>query len=148
MTSNQNSSRDCIFAFKRLVMAHSFVLKRHIFFSNGVSLAGAIDSGINDMNMKYRYDITDDWHLAYMFLIVYFAVEVGLVGVFPHSVSIWSDPCVRACVPLMNWRLPPSRENYRIRGDPVLHLSQARGHLNWRTGLPALLGGNLGCWLL
>ena len=24
------------------------------------------------------------------------------------------------------------------RGDPALHLQQARGHLNWRMGLPAL----------
>ena len=30
---------------------------------------------------------TDDWHLAYMFSLVYFSIEVCLVGVFPHSVS-------------------------------------------------------------
>ena len=30
-------------------------------------------------------------------------------------------------------------------GGAALHLNQARGHLNWRMGLPALLGGNLGC---
>ena len=28
----------------------------------------------------------------------------------------------------------------------TLHLSQVRGHLNWRMVLPALLGGNMGCW--
>ena len=43
---------------------------------------------------------TDDWHLAYMFSLVYFSVEVCLVGVFPHSVSTWRDPCVRFYVPL------------------------------------------------
>ena len=30
-------------------------------------------------------------------------------------------------------------------GDRALHLNQARGHFNWRMGLPVLLGGNLGC---
>ena len=29
--------------------------------------------------------------------------------------------------------------------DPALHLNQSRGHLDWCKGLPALLGGNLGC---
>ena len=29
--------------------------------------------------------------------------------------------------------------------DPALHLNQSRGHLNWCMGLPAILGGNLGC---
>ena len=28
-----------------------------------------------------------------------------------------------------------------LAGDPALHLNQTRGHLNWRVGLPALLGG-------
>ena len=41
-----------------------------------------------------------------------------------------------------------TRKQYRTRGDPVLDLSEARGHFNWRTGQPALLGGNLGCWIL
>ena len=54
-------------------------------------------------------------YLACTFSLVYFSVEVCLVGVFPHSVSIWSDPCIRACVPLMNWR-PPSRENNIVQG--------------------------------
>ena len=71
---------------------------------------------VTDMRHYYqaRYP-TDDWHLACMFSLVYFSVEVCLVGVFLHSVSIWSDPCVRACVPLMNWR-PPSRENNIVQG--------------------------------
>ena len=93
---------------------------------------------------------TDDWHLACMFSLVYFSVEVYLVGVFPHSVSIWSDPCARACVPLMNWH-PPSRENNIVQG--VTRFStwakgEGGGHLNWRAGLPTLLGGNLGCWIV
>ena len=41
-----------------------------------------------------------DWHLAYMFSLVYFSVDVCLVGVFPHSVSTRRDPCVRVCAPL------------------------------------------------
>ena len=28
------------------------------------------------------------------------------------------------------------------------HTPRARGHLNWRMGLPALLDGNLGCWIV
>ena len=44
---------------------------------------------------------------------------------------------------------PPPREKTKSnRGDPALHLHQAKGHLNWRMGLPALLGGNLGCWIV
>ena len=43
----------------------------------------------------------------------------------------------------------PLREKTKSnRGDPALHLYQARGHLNWRMGLPALLGSNLGCWIM
>ena len=71
------------------------------------------------IDMQHYYHAmypTDDWHLACMFSLVYFSVEVCLlVGVFLHSVSIWSDPCVRACVPLMNWRRP-SRENTIVQG--------------------------------
>ena len=32
-----------------------------------------------------------------MFSLVYFSVEVCLVGVFPHSASTWRVPCVRVC---------------------------------------------------
>ena len=100
---------------------------------------------VTDMQHYYhaRYP-TDDWHLAYMFSLVYFSVEVCLEGVFPHSVSTRQDSCVRVYAPLT--LAPPSRKKQQNRtgGDPVLHLNQARGHLNWRLGLPALLGGNLG----
>ena len=101
---------------------------------------------VTDMQHNYhvRYP-TDDWHLAYMFSLVYFSVKVCLVGVFPHSVSTWRDPCVRFHVPLT--LLPPSRENKMEGVTRLLYLSQARGYLNWRMGLPALLCGNLGCWI-
>ena len=65
-------------------------------------------------DMQHYYP-TEDWHLACVFSLIYFSVEVCLAGVFPHSVSIWSYPCVRACAPLMNWRLP-SRENNIVQG--------------------------------
>ena len=38
---------------------------------------------------------TDDGHIAYMFSLVYFSVEVCLVGVVPNSVSTRWDLCVR-----------------------------------------------------
>ena len=59
---------------------------------------------------------TGDWHLAWMFSLVYFSVEVCLEGVFPHSVSIWSGPCVRACVPLMNCPPPYEKKNNIVQG--------------------------------
>ena len=56
---------------------------------------------VTDMQHYYhaRYP-TDDWHLAYMFSLVYFFVEVCLVGMFPHYVSTRRDPCVRVYAPL------------------------------------------------
>ena len=55
---------------------------------------------VTDMQHYYhaRYP-TDDWHLAYMFLLVYFSIEVCLEGVFPHSVSTRRGPCVRVYAP-------------------------------------------------
>ena len=100
-------------------------------------------------DMQHYYHVrhpTDDWHLEYMFSPVYFSVEVYLVGVVPHSVSTWRDPCVRVCAPL-TLATPLTRKQNKTGVDPALHLSQVRGHLNWRMGLPALLGGNLGCWI-
>ena len=95
---------------------------------------------VTDMQHYYhaRYP-PDDWHLAYMFSLVYFSVEVRLVGVFPHSVSIRRDPCVRVCAPL-TLASSLTRKQNRTWGDPALHFSQVRGHLNWRMGLPVLLG--------
>ena len=87
---------------------------------------------------------TDDWHLAYMFSLVYFSVEGSLVGVFPILLAQGEIPA--ACP--SRW-LPTSRKNkIRTGGDSALYLIQARGHLNWRMSLPALLGGNLGCWIV
>ena len=40
-----------------------------------------------------------------------------------------------------------TRKKNRTEGDPALHLSQVSGHLNWLMGLPALLVGNLVCWI-
>ena len=56
---------------------------------------------VTDLQHYYhaRYP-TDDWHLVYMFSLVYFSIDVCLVGVFPHSVSTRWDPCVRVCAPL------------------------------------------------
>ena len=102
---------------------------------------------VTDMQHCYhaRYP-TDDWYLTYMFLLVYFSVEVCLGDVFPHSVSTRRDSCVRVYAPLT--LAPPHEKANSNRGDPDLHLQQARGHLNWRMGLPALLGGILGCWIV
>ena len=103
---------------------------------------------VTDMQFYYhaRYP-TDDWHLAYMLSLVYFSVELCLVGVYPHSVSTRQIPASGSMHPSC-W-LPPSRENeIRTGGDPDLYLIQSRGHLNWRMGLPALWGGNLGCWIV
>ena len=83
---------------------------------------------------------------TYMLVLVHFSVEVCLKGVFPHFVSTRRDPCVRVYAPL-TLAPPPRKKTKSNRGDPALHLHQARGHLNWRMGLPALLGGNLGCWI-
>ena len=82
---------------------------------------------VTDMQYYYhaRYP-TDDWHLAYMFSLVYFSVEVFLEGVFPHSASTWRDSCVRVYAP--RTLAPPSRKKIE-QGDPALHLNQARGHL-------------------
>ena len=55
-----------------------------------------------------RY-LTYYWHLAYMFSLVYFSVDVCLVGVFPHSARTRRDPCVMVCAPLI--LASPSREN-------------------------------------
>ena len=56
---------------------------------------------VTDMQHYYyaRYP-TDDWHLAYMFSLVYFSVEVCLECVFLHSVSTRRDTCDRVYSPL------------------------------------------------
>ena len=93
---------------------------------------------VTDMQHYYhaRYP-ADDWHLAYMFSLVYFSIEVCLEGVFPHFVSTRRDSCARVYAPLtLAPPPPPSRKKQnRTGGDPALHLNQARGHLTWRMGL-------------
>ena len=100
---------------------------------------------VTDMQQHYhaRYP-SDDWHLAYMFSLVYVSVEVCLVGVFSHSISARRDRNARVYARL-TLASSLTRKQTRTGDDPALHLSQARGHLNWRMGLPALLGGNRGC---
>ena len=85
---------------------------------------------VTDMQHYYhaRYP-TDDWHLVYVFLLVYFSVEVCLEDVFPHFVSTRRDPCVRVYAPLKLATPLPRQKTKSDRGDPALHLHQARGHL-------------------
>ena len=70
---------------------------------------------VTDMQHYYhdRYP-TDDWHLAYMFSLIHFSVDVCLVGVFAHSVSTRRDPCIRVCAPLT--LASPSWENKNQTG--------------------------------
>ena len=65
---------------------------------------------VTEMQHYYhaRYP-TDDWHIAYMFSLVYFSVEVCLEGVLPHPVSTRQDSCVSVYAPLT--LAPPSRKN-------------------------------------
>ena len=56
---------------------------------------------VTDMQHYYHaWYPTDNWHLANIFSLVYFSVEVCLEGVFPHSVSTRRDPCIRVYAPL------------------------------------------------
>ena len=83
---------------------------------------------VTDMPYYYhaRYP-TDDWHLAYMFSLVYFSVEVCLEGVFPHSVSTWRDSCVRVYASPHAAPSPLTQKTKSNRGDPALHLNQRGG---------------------
>ena len=95
---------------------------------------------VTDMQHYYhaRYP-TDDWHLAYMFSLVYFSVEVCLVGVFPHSFSTRRDPCVRVCAPLT--LPPPSRENKKSnRGWPGSPLEPSEGAFELTHGSACIIG--------
>ena len=82
---------------------------------------------VTDMQHYYhaRSYPTGDWHLAYMFLLVYMSVEVCLEGVFPHSASTRRDPCVGVYAPLTE-SLYPSREN-KITGVTRLSTCTKRG---------------------
>ena len=102
---------------------------------------------VTDMQYYYhaRYP-TDDWHLAYMFSLVYFSVEVCLEGVFPHSVITRWDSRVRVYAPL-TLASPLTKKKIEQGGhiSPLEPSGGGGGHLNWRMDLPALLDGNLGC---
>ena len=92
-----------------------------------------------DMQHYYhaRYP-TDDWHLAFMFLLVYCSVEVCLEGVFPHSVSKRRDPCVRVYAPLT--LAPPSRENKIEQGWPGSPLAPREGAFERKHGSACIIG--------
>ena len=81
---------------------------------------------VTDVQHYYhaRYP-TDDWHLAYMFSLVYFSVEVCLEGVFPHSVSTRQDSCVRVYAPLT--LAPPSRKKNRTWVTQLSTWTKRRG---------------------
>ena len=71
---------------------------------------------VTDMQLYYHvWYPTDDWNLAYMFSLVYFSVEVCLVGVYPHSVSTRRDPCARVCAHLTL----KTKSNRRWPGSPL-----------------------------
>ena len=73
---------------------------------------------VTDMQHYYhaRYP-TDDWHLAFIFSLVYFSVEVCPVGLFPHSVNTSRDPCIRVNAPL-TLASPLTRKHNANKGWP------------------------------
>ena len=81
---------------------------------------------VTDMQHFYhaRYP-TDDWHLAYMFSLVYFYVHVCVVGVFPHSVSTRRDPASGLCIPHAGFLL--TRKQKSNRGWPGSPLEPSEG---------------------
>ena len=102
---------------------------------------------VTDMQHYYhaRYP-TDDWHLAYMFSLVYRSVDVCLVGVFPHPVSTRRDPCVGSCAPL-TLACPPHEKTKIEQGWPGSSLEPSEGAFELTHGSACILGGNLGCWI-
>ena len=107
-----------------------------------------IGPSVTDMQHYYHaWYPTDDWHLAYMFSLVYFFVEACLEGATPNSFSVRQDSCFRVYAPLT--LAPPftEKKTKSNRGWPSSPLEPSEGHLNWRMGLPALLDGDLGCWI-
>ena len=94
---------------------------------------------VTDMQHYYhaRYP-TDDWHIAYMFLLVYFSVEVCLEGVFPHFVSTMRDPFVRVYAPLT--LAPPSRENKIEQGWRGSPLAPSEGAFELTHGFACIIG--------
>ena len=83
-----------------------------------------------------------------MFLLVYFSIEVCLVGVFPHSVSTRRDPCVRVYAPFtphaerqpLPHPPPPSRENKIEQGRPGSPLAPSEGVFELTHGSACIIG--------
>ena len=92
-------------------------------------------------NMQHYYHAwypTDDWHLAHKFSLVYFSVEVCLVGLFPHSVSTRRDPCVRVCAPL-TLASPLTRKQKSNRGWAGLLLELSEGAFGLTHGSACII---------
>ena len=91
------------YALYFFIYSYEFVIWPDCFL--GHSCPGGIcpESGPLVTDMQHYYHArspTDDWHLAYMFLLVYLSVEVCMEDVFPSCVSTRRDPCVRVYAPL------------------------------------------------
>ena len=96
-------------------------------------------SSVTDMQYYYyaKYP-TDDRHLAYMFSLIYFSVEVCLEGVFPHSVSTWRDSCVRVYAPFT--LPPPSRKKQNRTRGPSSPLEPSKEAFELTHGSPCIIG--------
>ena len=83
---------------------------------------------VTDMQHYYhaRY-LTDDWHLAYMFLLVYFPSKCAWKARFPILLAQGEIPASGSMHP-SRW-FPPREKTKSNRGDSALHLHQERGHL-------------------
>ena len=84
----------------------------------------------------------DTWHICFHWYI--FPSKCVWKACFPILLA-QGEISAPGSMPPSRWLIPSRKKQNRTGGDPALHLNQARGHLNWRMGLPALLGGNLGC---
>ena len=121
---------------------------------------------VTDMQYYYhaRYP-TDDWHLAYICFHGYiFLWKCVWKACFPILLAHDEIPA-SGSMPRSRWLPLTKKKQHRTGvgwggsggggccwwgvvgggGGAALLLNQARGHLNWRMGQPALLGGNLGC---
>ena len=85
---------------------------------------------VTDMQHYYhaRYP-TDDWHLAYMFSLVYFSVDVCLVGVFLLSVSTTALAC-----------FPPHEKTKIEQGCPGSPLGSSEGAFELTDGSACIIG--------
>ena len=81
---------------------------------------------------------SDDWHLAHTFSLVYFSVEVWLVGVFPHSVSTRPIPASGSMHP-SRW-LPPLEKTQFEQGWPGPLLGPSEGAFELTYGSACIIG--------